>query len=402
MGVIPAAFAEESEGYLTLPALKKFAREHKGADLRTVVSRPEIVEDINTFANKSLENKTALLLWLDVALKEGIKDMYIKRLNTDEDNFLFLYDDEWIKSKLEEYIYNPNCRHLRNQYSDILRCFRYDIEDTANGRVITLYMGKLLCFYINKCSKASSYPLIVEIFVDKGLVAGRAKPKANMYNYMNPFILEEANTTTTEKEIFNTINHVLSILGISAIKGNAVAAVFKRMLFDILEKYTQTPKEIVELMNAKNDEVINVRNLIVNQICNLGITYNKDVLYDITNMVEKYFSISYPNKNIFTANREAYPLRIAATDDEDSKLEQRAANEDPLQSKAVFFDNKKLLQKSKLCDGVTFRFFRKSPMYFGKSFDVRISIKADYCHLKFKEYTEEEDIKHVLFSLVRT
>ena len=79
-----------------------------------------------------------------------------------------------------------------------------------------------------------------------------------------------------------------------------------------------------------------------------------------------------------------------------------AALEEPLQSKAIFFDNKKMLQKSQACDGVTFMFARINTMYCSKQFKVKIVVNKDYCILKFTEYTMEEDIIHVLFSLIGT
>ena len=138
------------------------------------------------------------------------------------------------------------------------------------------------------------------------------------------------------------------------------------------------------------------------QICDLRTGYKKDVQSNVLNMVEKYFSISYPDKQIFIKDREAYPLKLNATDEEDSKVEQTAAWEEPLQSKAIFFDNKKMLQKSQACDGVTFMFARLNTMYCTRQFKVKIVVNKDYCMLKFTEYTMEEDIIHVLFSLIGT
>ena len=168
----------------------------------------------------------------------------------------------------------------------------------------------------------------------------------------------------------------------------------------MLEKYTQTPKEIVELIAQKEAEINNIVENIMNRICILKPGYRNDVESNVLNMVEKYFSINYPDKQIFTKDREAYPLKLNATDEEDSKVEQTAAYEDPLQSKAIFFDNKKMLQKSKTCDGVTFMFDRLNPKYCDRQFKVKIIVNREYCMLKFTEYTMEEDIIHVLFSLI--
>ena len=142
--------------------------------------------------------------------------------------------------------------------------------------------------------------------------------------------------------------------------------------------------------------------LLMKDICNLPNGYKEDVESNMLNMVEKYFSISYPDKKIFTRDRDAYPLKLNATDEEDSKVEQTAALETPLQSKAIFFDNKKMLQKSQSCDGVSFMFNRINTLYCTRQFKVKIVIYKDFCTLKFTEYTMEEDIIHVLFSFIGT
>ena len=402
MGIIPEVFSDESEGYITLPALRKFAKEKRRSELKTTVNRPDIIADINTYAGISQENENTVLQWLDSVLKEGIKDIYIKGLDLDEKQYLYLYNDDLLINNLESHIFDPNCRHLKNHYSEDLRCFRYEITDEGE-RIITLYMGKLISFHSKGSSpRAMPYPLIVEVYVDKGIIVGRGKSKSNMYKFADPFILEAADTTTSEKEILNAIKVVLKILNLSCKKTGDISIDFRNKLYNMLNHYTQTPDEIKRLMEGKKDDIDNITDTIVNQICCIDSLYRKDVLSDVTNMIEKYFSISYSDKNIFTADRDAYPLRISATDDEESKLDQKAVNEDPLQSKAIFFDNKKLLQKSQLCDGVWFRFFRLSSIYCSKAFNVKISIKNDYCCIKFTEYTMEEDIRHVLFSFINS
>lgn len=177
---------------------------------------------------------------------------------------------------------------------------------------------------------------------------------------------------------------------------------FKKLLYSMREKYTQTPTEIADLMTAKAGQIENVVNCIMSDICNLTPKHREDVNSSILNMIEKYFSISYSNKKIFTQERDAYPLKLTATDEEESKVEQTVAMEEPLQSKAIFFDNKKMLQKNQACDGVVFKFKRINPLYYSKWFKVKIIIKKDCCTLKFTEYTMEEDIINVLFSFIGT
>lgn len=71
----------------------------------------------------------------------------------------------------------------------------------------------------------------------------------------------------------------------------------------------------------------------------------------------------------------------------------------PLQAKALFFDNKKMMQKNQICDGVVFKFRRKSKKYYEDEFKVKITVKNNCCHMKFFEYTEEVDIQNVLHFL---
>lgn len=402
MRTIPEAFSDESESYITLPALKKFAREKRKEDLKTTVSRPEIIADINSYADLSETNREQVREWLDLVLREGIKDVYVKGLDLDAEQLKTLHDEEYIKGKLDGLLSNPDCTHLNNVYSEELQYFRYNVFNHEEyGVVISFYLGKLIDIYDKKSGAQSCpYPIFVDIYVDKGIILGRAKPKSGMYKYMKDFLLDAAYTTNAEKEILSAIKNVLSVFEIGTKKARDVYDIFRGMLYRLLDKYAETPKEILQLMAEKVNEANVVKQLFMKDICNLSPSYETDVMSDIDNMIEKYFSISYPDKSIFTADRIGYPLKIMATDDEESKLEQTAANETPLQSKAVFFDNKKLLQKSQMCDGVWFRFQRLSPIYSGKAFNVRFAIKKDYCYLKFTEYTMEEDIVNVLFSFI--
>jgi hypothetical protein len=128
-----------------------------------------------------------------------------------------------------------------------------------------------------------------------------------------------------------------------------------------------------------------------------------DILEDINNIVEKYLSINWSDKNIFIQDRSAYPIKLSATDEEESKVEQSAAVAEPLQTKALFFDNKKMLYKSEMCDGVVLQWKRINSKYFPTdSFKVKISVNAKgACIFKFSEYTSQEDIENVVFSLIR-
>lgn len=401
---VPYTFANEDESYITIPALKRFAREKKNEDLKTTVDRPQLLQDIENYANQSPENETEVLDWLDQVLVEGIKDVQIKLIDDESFTTSFIDQDEFVEKVLEPLIVNKTNRHLNKGYTESLGVFRYEItNESVFGRRIRLYMGKLLCTFDKKHGAATvPYPIAVDVYCDAGIIVARAKSKSGLYKYEKDFVLEKATPTKSEKETAAAIKWVAEKLVLNTRKSFEAETVFKSRLYDMLEKYTKTPTEIINLMDAKKTEIDGVVETVMHQICNLRTAYREDVKSNVLNMVEKYFSISYPNKQIFIKDREAYPLKLNATDEEDSKVEQTAALEEPLQSKAIFFDNKKMLQKSRACDGVTFMFARLNTMYCSRQFKVKIVVNKDYCMLKFTEYTMEEDIIHVLFSLIGT
>lgn len=399
---VPYTFANEDESYITVPALKRLAREKKKEDLKTTVDRPQLIQDIENYANQSPEKEEEVLDWLDQVLVEGIKDVQIKLIDDESFTASFINQDEFVEKVLEPLIVNKTNRHLNKGYTASLGVFRYEItNESVFGRRIRLYMGKLLCTFDKKHGAATvPYPIAVDVYCDAGMIVARAKSKSGLYKYEEDFVLEKATPTKSEKETASAIKWVAEKLVLNTRKSLEAETVFKSQLYNMLEKYTKTPTEIIDLMNAKKTEIDGVVETVMHQICDLRTAYREDVKSNVLNMVEKYFSISYPNKQIFIKDREAYPLKLNATDEEDSKVEQTAALEEPLQSKAIFFDNKKMLQKSRACDGVTFMFARLNTMYCSRQFKVKIVVNKDYCMLKFTEYTMEEDIIHVLFSLI--
>jgi len=174
-----------------------------------------------------------------------------------------------------------------------------------------------------------------------------------------------------------------------------------------MDEYSSTPNEIAKVMQNNRDKIKEISAAIqslckVPDKCNIPDLMMKDVDEDILNVVEKYLSINWSDKNIFIQDRDAYPIKLSATDEEESKVEQSAGLEEPLQTKALFFDNKKMIYKSKQCDGIVLRWKRKTTLRSKESFfKVRIFVNPKgNCVFKFSEYTSKEDIENVIFSII--
>lgn len=400
---MPGTFKDENEKYVVVPALRSFIKEKKEIKSEYSSDRDSLISNVLAYSEKDEKAEAEVVEWIDGIVKEGIKDLYIKEILTNSSIDLILKDDGKIKKILNEKLIGVSIHHIcGNNYNEKLRLVKYEIRQTKRGRVISFYMCKMIHMYDRKNqTRALMYPIFVDLYVDKKIVAGRAKSKSNMYIYnKSGFTISNAVHITTEKEIMAAIDEIVNYFSIGIKKAAILDDIFRKKLYKLLDNYTHTPLIIQDKIDSNSNFIEDTTNAIINDVCALKICYYDDVKYDITNMVEKYFSISHPDKDIFINDREAYPLKIIATDEEESHVEQTAAAEEPLQSKAVFFDNKKMMQKSQLCDGVLFVFNRMNPTYFGKSFNVKIISKKDYCWFKFTEYTREDDIDHVLFSII--
>jgi len=231
-----------------------------------------------------------------------------------------------------------------------------------------------------------------------------AKPRSNLFAYEEgeAFEYEKQNSITTDKIIFEVFSAIIKLL--EATKEDHYN-IFRNRLFRLLDHFTSTPKEIKEIMEAQAFQIDEIADTIA-QLCNVqeSPSMDKALKEDINNTVEKYFSINWPDIQIFTKDRDAYPVKLKATDEEDSTVEQTAAEQSPLQTRAIFFDNKKMLYASRACDGMWLKW--KSVVSDDeneKYFNVRIAVSTKakgFCAFKFTEYTSKEDIDRVVFSII--
>ena len=155
-----------------------------------------------------------------------------------------------------------------------------------------MYFGKLLCTYDKENGSGEiPYPIYVEININQGIISARAKSKANIYKYMSDFVYEKADTTSAMKEMNDAIGCVCKLFGLNTLKATEANMKFRQNLYYMLDKYTKTPKEIRILMEEKQDEIFELKDIIMNKICRLSQYYSDDIMFNINNMIEKYFLI---------------------------------------------------------------------------------------------------------------
>ena len=393
---IPAAFRDDYENYLVMDIMRRFLLE-QGITPKYIMSRSDLINQIEEFANKSNDNLEIVLDWLDGVLKEGIKHIYIRKVNTDDKHWKQLGK---IENVLEKLLLNPLCKHIcgNNIYDENIRLVKYEKKETEKGTVLSLYFAELICINGAKGKIDIIYPIFLDVYFQYGLITGRAKSKSSMYIYSKDDItFDQRMSTNAAKEIKKGFDFLAREFGINYVKKEDENNYLKKKFYTLLNRYTKTPQIIKDKMNDKKE----LNNLVVSEIlediCEIDEQYKDDLEADVLNLVEKYLSISYPDKSIFIDGRDAYPIKIIATDEKESHLEQASELERPLQSKAIFFDNKKMMQKNRKCDGVIFSFEKKR-----KNDRFKIEMKMDKadCFLRSQEYISEEELQNVLFAII--
>ena len=401
MSVIPSYYTTDAEHYITVSSILSFFEKVSIKPSSKIKS--DLFSELEAFAEKTEENREKVLTWLDATLKEGITELHLFMVSFDMADIQLLSSENYITS-LQRKLDNEHGHFVPQKVSKDFRIIQCTSSTGNLGRVISFLLCKTV-FVVSTKQPAYTllYPAFVDIYVDKSIVVVRGKSKSTMYE-----ILEDSDSSfspninsaiNTDRILFQAYDAVKKFTQLGLNRGKDYTQ-FRRNLYQLLKKYTDTPAEITKLIDEQRTSMNQIAHTIQREICKLGDNYSKDIAWDIENLVEKYFSISYKDKSIFTRNRDAYPLSLIAKDDEESKVEQTAAFEDPLQSKAIFFDNKRMMQKTRCCEGITFKYKpSEQRKFFRNPFKVLFLAKNSFFVVKFTEYTVEEDIQNVLFSL---
>lgn len=389
----PNTFKREYTDYITKKPLGKFIQAHKLDGITSNSHRADIINAITFFANTNADNEEIVDQWLDESIRSGKRDIYIKLLSLSENDKNNLKSDSYVQNHLIDYLPDNQNRHIsKNRYDYTYKCVSYSINNTEYG----IRVSTLECRLIKTESGSKEIlPVICDIFVDKSVIILRIKPVSDAWDEDENGNLKKIAINKEAEKVISDITNKLDIVLMA--DGLLSYAGLKHKLYNMMKKYIETPKEIQYKIDLNREKINNISKIIQQEICNVDESYEKDILLDVQNLVEKYIAISQPDKQIFTKDKEAYPIMLAAKDEEESFVKQEAALKEPLQMKAVFYDNKKMIIKNKKCDGIMFAIKGKKN---GKEFVAKYEIRTKGCIVKFYEYVEEEDSNAAIFSFL--
>lgn len=391
MKILSELLTRENEDYLTIPAIRKFAKTNNIKNISDC-DRPELLEELESFGRESEEKAEILQCWFEDVLSEGIKTLYVVKSNNLKETYnankvLGVYSQ---LCQLNRFITGLNA----NRHLTIYRIKEYK---SMLGNVVRMSFVKKVCYQnnINEALQVINLPIQIVLLLEHNAILIQFKSKAGLFQYEER--LEDVSERLSDDKIAHEcIDYIKNSLQLSVENNRSN----KNTLYNLLTKYTQTPQVIQDKINELNESIVNMSETIRTEFCCVNETNRQDILWDLTNIIEKYISINVQDKNIFIDDRDAYPIKLISSDEEDSRVEQCSGNVEPLQMKSIFFDNKKMMQKSKQCDGIYLKYQRIDNKYFNNEVDVHMQVKSKYMVIKFTKYTPQEDMENVLNSII--
>ncbi|MFR9290967.1 MAG: hypothetical protein ACLVL6_14485 [Clostridium paraputrificum] len=399
--MIKDSIKREGNNYINLPVIKKFCADN---GIGVINCRQEGIDKIEEFAGISDNNRRKVNEWLDKVLKEGIKYVYITKFSFIKEDALYGSELFWRNfcniHGLDKYIY---CNETRSTKELNYRNIKI-VADSSNVKKVDIFMSLLSISsdepYIE--STTETYPIFVEIDIENRILEIRMKSKSNIYKIKDGKTIKEridfANRIQTDKIVKEVYNKLSEDIGFYIMDFQEFKKTLYNCYFKVLSSITETPQPIKELLNLCKQKISQSVNELLSAGNVVGEKYYENAEKDMTMFLEKFISISYPDKSIFKKESFAYPIKLIATDSEDTKLEETTSNFEPLQEKGAFYDHKKIIMDEKSCDGMYLAVWREDNKYYGKEpFVVKCTYNnKGFARIRFDEYVEEEDIKNVL------
>lgn len=402
MSIIPEFYKSKNEEYITVPVLKKFIKENINPQQNvSELNKGNFWESVESFAEESDQNKEVVFSWIDNIMGEGIQDSYIFSRTCDPVVIAQISNENAFKRFIAKYLsFNTNSHLCENQYGSELSLVRATLENGKNDFVKLLFCKKLYETKNSTATKSIYYPIVAEYYFKSGWLIIKAKSKSNLYEYTDVFS-DTTPSTTPKKQIENALARVEQIFNVHVDDKKKDAHFLKIKIFKFFDSLVKTPSEISAILDSLSEQM-DLISANIAEFCSVDNGKINDVKDDIKNLFEKHISINYSDIDVFKKGKTAYPIRLSATDEEETKVETTAARNEPLQTKAAFFDSKKILYNQQSCEGLTVMWKRKTKGFFSEEY-IPMKIKvgtSGECVISFRKFTEKEDIDDVIWTII--
>lgn len=382
--------------YMTVPPIRIFC---KNNGLRAVSNKEDGISLIEGYAECSPANKAQVLAWIDDVCKEGMKNCYIKKVEYSP----VLVNEEYWNHIIEKSFEHSERAFLNSaSFTGSMKIINISYQNNDIGvKKVYITLGKLVydnSDLENVTEVRIPYPVFVTLDIENSIIEIRVKSKGKIYikkegNSEGEIRRERVTADKTILDVYNMLQRKFNFTenGLDNSRNDVFSCNYK-----VLAELAQTPDEILAKISGQEEKMKEICSDFFEKL-SLDMRYYEQAKEDIKYFLEKYISLSEKNKNIFTNGKDGYPVKLISTDSEDTTLEETSSNREPLQTKASYFDHKKIFEREKVCDGMALAFFRGNTLYFGKEpFIVNMGYYHGFSVVKFTEYVEEGDIQNVL------
>lgn len=422
MNIHRSLIAEDTrdKGYITLAVIHKFCRQN---DIRIHQDKVEQVNELLQAVTP--QNYVAVNEFIERALFQGhkvIRRYHIETKNPDN-TVIEARNPEFTRRVLSDVLreddFTSFCDYVDTgayiEASPYIRVMNYELVE--NNNEITSIQMRFVA-YVNREMRTNGvgrirlehYPIHVEIRPVDGtvMVRGSARNNLSVAEWVDGTWTANTNNTveitTILSDVYSYVKRTLHLVD------RDVRQVFQTMLSNALVEFTPTPQRITEHVENKSGFIRETAMSLYRSIFT-GMSDDeikrKDTYEvceaDLKIFFEKHYSINSPS-SLFTDDREAYPIGIRIHDRELSRVNAKSGNKEPIQTKAVFFDNKRASTFDQSCSALTMVFQRNA--YEGehagnerRQLYVTIKQESRYCAYEFHAYTLEEDIQYVLSTI---
>ncbi|MBR2936905.1 MAG: hypothetical protein IKB80_00195 [Oscillospiraceae bacterium] len=388
----------DRDDYLQNPVMRRFLKNHK---IDLVENRADYINAIEAYASQNEGCKEETDNWLLKVAKEGSKEICFRKIYNIEN---WCRDPSLVEAKIREvYPECPNQNILTYRNTGDRTMIGYHILTNEKDEVNKLEFTFSSLFYygeVGELGDATIFPVFVEVYLDKGFIVSRAKAKSTLFKFdPNNAYLDSKYKIDTSDYAVSAIDEIAAHFSLETITNTKIVKhENSQMLYNLYQKYSFTPEDVVEKVASQNQLV----NAFVDGIfssLSLDIRNKERALLDAKILVEKFISINGNNEDIFKQDRPAYLIKVTADDEiELTKIDTTSAKTVPLQCTEAFFDSKKSVIKSQKCKRLNLIFKRADETYFGKNnpLVVQLGTHKDHGYLKTMQYAEEADIQNVL------
>lgn len=381
--------------YFTNPKLRKILFHLTGDSYSDAELRDSLLIKINDYSEESNENYLKVQKHLLGSMREGIKYVSLHLLSPSNSPLSVSEISDKLSIDDSEPILERSFTHQAIPY------FFESYNDQIGDYFLLSYGMNVRIYDTEGNYNTEKYIVHLYYYPDRNLIITRAKSKSNMHR--NQDANPKPPRLTAESIMKEIVNGFCNKLDIELTKKDTSNPFFETKLYELFSKYSFTPEEILQVLDSFGTEIDQVVEILNKILSILEKDLTDELTREVRNLLEKELSTHWKREErdkIFKTDRQAYAYLISSEDSENSRVTQE---NDDLQAKRAFYNNKQTIDQEKKCDRARFKYKRLNDEYYKDRFKLVVQTykNRDYMTLQFREYTEEEDIINVIIDFLQ-